>query len=141
MAQKIKLGGRPKSFARTITFAMVEGGEGCMEVQLAYRTRRELAKLTDEIQSAAQAQHDADIESIKAKSEKKESIDPLKQVDILDRDISLQVDYVMQVIEGWNLDEKFNRSAVEQLADEVPAAIAAVIETYRKAINEGRAGN
>jgi coenzyme F420-reducing hydrogenase alpha subunit len=141
MAQKIKLGNRPKSFARTITFAMVEGGEGCMELQFKYRSRKELAKLTDEVQSAAQAQHDADIESIKAKAEKKEPIEPLKQIDVLDRDISLQVDYLMQVVEGWNLDEKFDRAAVEQLADEVPAAISAAIETYRKAINEGRSGN
>jgi hypothetical protein len=141
MAQKIKLGNRPKSFARTITFAMLEGGEGRMEVTYKYRSRKELAKLTDEVQAAAQAQHEADIEAIKAKAEKKEPIEHLKQVDLLDRDISLQVDYLMQVVEGWDLDEKFDRSAVEQLADEVPAAITAAIETYRKAINEGRVGN
>lgn len=141
MAQKIKLGVRPKSFARTIAFGMVEGGEGCMELQFKYRSRKELAKLTDEIQSAAQTQHEADLASIKAKAEKGEPIEPLKQVDVLDRDISLQVDYLMQVVDGWNLDEKFDRAAVEQLADEVPAAISAAIETYRKAINEGRLGN
>jgi hypothetical protein len=141
MAQKIKLGNRPKSFARTITFAMLEGGEGRMEVTYKYRSRKELAKLTDEVQAAAQAQHEADIEAIKAKAEKKEPIEHLKQVDLLDRDISLQVDYLMQVVEGWDLDEKFDRAAVEQLADEVPAAITAAIETYRKAINEGRVGN
>jgi hypothetical protein len=141
MAQKIKLGARPKTFVRTITFPMVEGGEGCMELTFKYRSRKELAKLTDEVQAAAQAQHDADIAAIKAKAEKSEPIEPLKQVDLLDRDVSLQVDYLMQVVEGWNLDEKFDRAAVEQLADEVPAAIGAAIETYRKAINEGRLGN
>jgi hypothetical protein len=141
MAQKIKLGARPQSFVRTITFPMVEGGEGCMELTFKYRSRKELAKLTDEVQAAAQAQHDADIAAIKAKAEKSEPIEPLKQVDLLDRDVSLQVDYLMQVVEGWNLDEKFDRAAVEQLADEVPAAIGAAIETYRKAINEGRLGN
>jgi coenzyme F420-reducing hydrogenase alpha subunit len=141
MAQKIKLGARPKSFARTITFAMVEGGEGSMELVYRYRSRKELAKLTDEVQAAAQAQHDADMAALKAKAEKGETIEPLKQIDLLDRDVSLQVDYLMQVVEGWNLDEKFDRAAVEQLADEVPAAISVAIETYRKAINEGRLGN
>jgi hypothetical protein len=141
MAQKIRLGARPKSFVRTITFPMIEGGEGCMELTFKYRSRKELAKLTDEVQAAAQAQHEADIAAIKAKAEKSESIEPLKQVDLLDRDVSLQVDYLMQVVEGWNLDEKFDRAAVEQLADEVPAAIGAAIEAYRKAINEGRLGN
>lgn len=141
MAQKIKLGARPKSFARTVTFPMIEGEEGCMEVQYRYRSRRELADLIDELQSAAQAQNEADIQAVKVKAEKNESIDPVKQKDVLEREVSLKVDYVMQIVDGWNLDEKLNRAAVEQLADEVPAAIGAIIETYRKAINEGRLGN
>lgn len=141
MAQKIKLGNRPKSFKRTITFAMVEGGEGSMELTYQYRSRKELAKLSDEVQAVVQAQHDADIEAIKAKAAKSELIEPLTHVDLLDRGISLQVDYLMQVVVGWNLDEKFDRAAVEQLADEVPDAITVAIETYRKAINEGRLGN
>lgn len=141
MASKIKLGNRPKSFSRTISFVMLEGGDGCMEVNYKYRTRTELAKLTDEIQSAAKAQADADVEAVKAKIEKKESIEPLKQIDLLDRDMSLQVDYIMQAVDGWNLDEKFDREAVEQLADELPAAIAALVDGYRRAINEGRLGN
>lgn len=141
MAQKIKLGARPKSFTRNVTVGLVEGGEGTFELQYRYRTRKQLAELTDEVQSAAKAQADADIAAIKSKAEKNEPIETLKQVDILDRDISLQVDYVLKAVEGWNLDEKFERSAVEQLADEMPAAIGAIIDTYRKAINEGRTGN
>lgn len=141
MATKIKLGNRPKSFKRALTFGMVEGGDGSMEVQYKYRTRKELAQLTDEIQAAGRAQVEADHEALKAKIEKGETVTALTQADLLERDTSLQVDYIMQVVDGWNLDEKFDREAVEQLADEVPAAIAAIIETYRKAINEGRAGN
>lgn len=141
MAQKIKLGSRPKSFARVIKFPMVEGGEGCMEVQFRYRTRSELASLTDEIQTAAKALADAEIEKMQQRIESGDPVEALKQTVALDRDLSLQVDYVMQVVDGWNLDEKFERNAVEQLANELPAAIAAIIENYRKAINEGRLGN
>ncbi|MDN4052909.1 phage tail assembly chaperone [Massilia sp. YIM B02763] len=142
MAQKIKLGARPKSFTRLVAFPMIEGGEdGCIEVQFKYRTRKELAKLTDEVQGARQALHDADIEAIKAKADKNEPIDVFKQSDMIDRDISLTVDYLMQVMDGWNLDEKFDRRALEQLADEVPAALRAIVDTYRTAINEGRLGN
>jgi hypothetical protein len=141
MAQKIKLGARPKSFARPITFPMLEGGEGSIEVSFIYRTRKELAKLTDEVQANAKAQADVDIEAMKAKIEKGESVATLTQSDLLDRDISLQVDYVMKAIDGWNLDEKFNQASVMQLADELPAALKAIIDDYRKAINEGRLGN
>lgn len=141
MAQKIKLGNRPKSFARTITFTMLEGGEGCFEVQYKYRSRKEMAALIDELQVASIAQSEADTAALKAKLDKGEAIAQFKQVDFLDREMSLKVDYVMQIIDSWNLDEKFERAAVEQLADEMPAAVNAIVEDYRKAINEGRLGN
>lgn len=140
-AQKVILGKRPTSFKRSISFPMIEGGEGCMDLDLKYRTRKELAALTDEIQAAGKAQAEADYDAAKAKIEAGAVIEVLTQTDLLERDITLQVDYVMQVVDGWNLDEEFSRAAVEQLADEVPAAIGAIIETYRKAVNEGRSGN
>jgi hypothetical protein len=47
----------------------------------------------------------------------------------------------MRVIDGWNLDEDLTRENVQQLADELPAAVNAIMETYRSAITEGRLGN
>lgn len=141
MAQKIILGKRPKSFDKTVEFTMLDGSAGCIPATYKYRTRKELAQLTDEIQSTAKAQAEADVEAMKAKIEKGETIEALKQVDLLDREMSLQVDYLMQALEAWGLDVKFDRGAVEQLADELPAAIPALIDGYRKAINEGRLGN
>jgi hypothetical protein len=141
MAQKIILGKRPKDFNKTIEFKMLDGSDGCIPAKYKYRTRKELAKLTDEIQATAQAQAEVDVEAFKAKIEKNEEIEPLKQIDIVERDISLQVDYLLQALDGWGLDAAFDRAAVEQLADEVPAAIPALIDGYREAINKGRLGN
>ena len=141
MATKIKLGDRPKSFDKTVEFKMLDGSDGCIPVTYAYRTRTELAAMTDEVQSVAKAAEAAEIEAIKAKIEKKEPIEPMKQVDITEREMSLQVDYIMKAVTGWDLDVKFERAAVEQLVDKVPAAIPALVDGYRSAINQGRLGN
>lgn len=141
MATKIKLGERPKSFDKTIEFPMLDGSTGCIPVTYLYRSRKELAEMTDEVQSVARAAAAADMEAVKAKIERQEEVEPMKQVEITDREISLQVDYVMKAVTGWGLDVKFDRAAVEQLVDEVPAAIPALVEGYRAAINQGRLGN
>ena len=141
MATKIKLGERPKSFDKTIEFPMLDGSVGCIPVVYRYRSRKELAEMTDEVQSVAKAAEAADIEAIKVKIEKKEAVEPMRQAEITDREMALQVDYIMKAVSGWGLDVKFDRAAVEQLVDEVPAAIPALVEGYRAAINQGRLGN
>jgi hypothetical protein len=141
MAQKIKLGARPKSFKRELTFALLEGESGAIEVSYKYRTRSEFAKLTDELQAAAQAAGEAEIAKAKAAVEAGEQVKPLSQLEMHEHTVAFQVDQVMQAVDGWNLDVPFDRKAVEQLADEVPAAITAIIVNYRSAIIEGRQGN
>lgn len=141
MAQKITLGSRPKTFPKTVEFSMLDGETGCIPVTFHYRTRKENAKLVDELQDAAKALAANEAEAIKVKIEKGEQVELPKNVDLLDREMSVQVDYLMKAIAGWGLDEKFDRAALEQLADELPQAIPALIDGYRKAINEGRLGN
>lgn len=138
---KVKLGARPKSFNHTVSFPMVDGTVGCIEVAYRYRTRREFAAFIDDIQSTAKTQADAYAEKTKAQLEKTGTVDMPTQQELLEFGIASSVDYVMGAVEGWNLDEKFDRAAVEQLANEVPAAIPAILDAYRVAINEGRLGN
>jgi hypothetical protein len=141
MANKIKLGARPKSFTKTVKFPMLDNSEGCMEVVYKYRTRTEFAKFADELQAAGRAAGAAEIAKVEAAAKNGEPLPHVTQEHLLEHDIGFRVDYVMGVVEGWNLDEKFDRAAVEQLADELPAAISEIIDTYRAAINEGRLGN
>jgi hypothetical protein len=141
MAQKIKLGARPKSFKREVTFPILEGESGSMEVTFKYRTRKEFAQLNDDMQATAQAAGETEIAKLKATAEAGEEIKPLTQLEMHEHTVALQADYLMQVVEGWNLDVPFNREAVEQLIDEVPGAIVAINTAYRTAITEGRLGN
>jgi hypothetical protein len=140
MAQQITLGKRPKSFERTVTFPMLEGGEGCMTVQLVYRTRSDLAKFDDELQEEIKAAADSEAERMKKAIEDGEPFS-MSQQDVISRQDAFNVSYLQRTVEGWNLGIPFDKEAIGQLADELPAAIKAIIAEYRGAINEGRKGN
>lgn len=121
----IKLGARPKSFKRVVTFPLVEGGEGAIEVSFKYRTRTEFGKFIDSIVSDAQAQGDQQF----------------SMADLMERTRDKNAAYLMDVIDGWNLDEPLTRATVEQLCDELPGAATEIMDAYRKATVEGRLGN
>ena len=59
----------------------------------------------------------------------------------LEKTRDTNADYILQISDGWNLDEDFNRASVVQLCDELPGAAQAIIEAYRAALTEGRLGN
>jgi hypothetical protein len=129
MATKIKLGNRPKNFKHTVTFPMLDGTTGSIEVTYKYRTRKEFGLFIDKIINAA--------------GEKKDSANEEKfsMAALMEKTADSNADYVMQVVDAWNLDEELTRENAQQLCDELPAATAAIMEDYRKAIAEGRLGN
>lgn len=125
---KIKLGNTPKSFKKVVKFPMLEGGEGSIEVTFKYRTRTQFGAFIDEI--------------VEASGEKKQSDEEkFSNADLWQKVAGSNADYILQVVEGWNLDEDLTKANIEQLADELPAAVNAIMETYRAAILEGRLGN
>lgn len=140
-ASKIVLGKRPESFKRTITFPMLEGGEGCMSVDFVYRTRKEHAAFVDDIKAGVEAKGDAEAERYKKLVEAGENVPAIKQADLVKYQIEANIDTIMGAVKGWNLDIPFDREAVEQLVDELPGAVAAILNDYRDAITEGRLGN
>ena len=128
---KIKLGSRPKSFKKTIKVPLPEGGEGSIEVSYIYRTRSEFGAFIDELFNSA---------GVKPASTSEDDVKFSLQT-VLDKARDTNADYILQIIDDWNLDEEFSRSAVVQLCDELPGAAMAIIEQYRGAVTEGRLGN
>lgn len=127
MATKIKLGNRPKNFPRVIKFPMLDGSEGCIEVTYKYRTRTEFGAFLDELfKAAGVAPAEGEV---------------ILMANVMAKTRDSNADYILKVIDGWNLDEPFTPDAVKQLCDELPAASTAIMEGYRLAINEGRLGN
>lgn len=138
---KIVLGQRPKSFKRTIKFDMLDGSAGSFTVDYKYRTRTEFGEFADSVRAQMKAADEALLDRVKAQATAGEEVAPLTQADLIRRENANNVAYVMSCIDGWDLDEPFSQAAVEQLADEVPAAVTAIIATYRDAITDGRLGN
>lgn len=138
---KIKLGSRPKSFKREIKVPMLDGTTGTMELTYKYRTRPEFAEFADGMQAELKAKTEAEIAAIKKAAADGDPMPEVTQAHMIALQDEFNADYVMQVVEGWNLDIPFDREAVVQLAAELPAGITAIIGTYRDAIVEGRLGN
>lgn len=138
---KIILGKRPKSFKRTVSFPMPGEEAGSIEVEFKYRTRSELAEFSDGIQASVQADAEQEVTRLKAAIDKGEAIAEPSQAEITARQNAFHVRYLMGAVDGWNLDVPFDKEAVEQLVDELPAAVSAIVTDYRAALAEGRLGN
>jgi len=125
---KVKLGDRPKTFKTTVKFPMIDGSEGSIECVYKYRTRKEFGEFIDGIMEAAGVKPQADGEKFSMAA-------------LMEKTAGANADYILQVLDGWNLDEELSRSSLEQLADEIPAATTAIMEKYRVAITEGQLKN
>lgn len=128
---KIKLGARPTTFRKVVEFPMLDGTKGAIEVIYKYRTRKDFGTFIDEIMDAAKVAPSTDDQGEKSFS----------MADLMEKTAGSNADYILRVAEGWNLDEPFDLAHVQQLADELPAAASAIMETYRAAVVEGRLGN
>jgi hypothetical protein len=125
---KIKLGSAPKAFPSTITVDMLDGTKGSIDVDFKYRTRTEFGAFLDGIfKDAGVKAGDTDEKVVIA--------------DVMARTRDTNADYLLQVLEGWNLDDELNKGNLQRLCDEFPGVANSIMETYRSAVTEGRAKN
>jgi hypothetical protein len=126
---KIQLGSAPKTFTHCVTFPLVEGGEGEIMVEYAYRTRAQfaafIAELYPDIKTGPAAVGGPGFDVVAA----------------ADRGIDSDVKHILGCVRGWDLDNAFDTASVRRLVDEFPAAASALIAGYRDAITEGRTKN
>ena len=125
---KIILGSRPKSFKSAVKFPMLDGTTGVIEISYRYRTRKEFGVFIDELMESAGSQ-------VKPDDEK------FSMADLMEKTAGSNADYILQVVEGWNIESDLTHENVQQLADELPAAVNAIMEQYRTAITEGKTKN
>ncbi|MDP9891229.1 hypothetical protein J2W32_000326 [Variovorax boronicumulans] len=124
---KTKLGRPPESFDHTVKFIGLDGREDEIKVKFRYRTREEYAEFMDELFSAKKSEG-AVAAGAEIKAAAKEGID---------RD----VEHIEGALLGWDFEDALDRVSIRLLANEVPAAIAAITDDYRVAITEGRVKN
>ncbi len=125
---KIRLGSAPKTFTRSITVDMLDGTKGTIECTYKYRTRVEFGHFLDTIFKDA---------GVKATDEGEK----VAIADLMAKTRDTNADYLLQVLEGWNLEDDLNKDSLQQLCDEFPGVANSIMETYRSAVTEGRAKN
>lgn len=138
---KIILGKPPKEFTRALSFLQVDGSTGSMTAKFLYRTRKQFAQFKDGLIEQARTAAESEMQKLTAQMKRGDALTEPTQEELLTREAKENVDYVMGCLSGWDLDVPFDRAAVEQLADEVPAAMRAIVTAYSEAIVEGRQGN
>lgn len=125
---KIKLGNTPKTFNRTVTVEMLDGTKGSVDCTFRYRTRVEFGAFLDSLfKDAGVKAPDAD--------------EKVAIAELMARTRDTNADYLLQVLDGWNLDDELNKDNLQQLCDEFPGVANSIMETYRTQISEGRRGN
>ena len=100
-----------------------------LECTFKYRTRHEFGVFVDGLVADANIKPDPAAE------------DKFSMADVMQKTAGANAKYLLQVLDAWNLDEDLTMANAQQLADELPAAAAAIMETYRAAVTEGRLGN
>ena len=129
---KIRLGSRPQHITRTITATMPDGTAGTIEARYRYRTRVEFGELIDarmaEARAAAEAGQPTADRAFSVADQQRQSRDA-------------NAAYLLDILDGWNLDEPLTLETAQQLCDEAPGMAQAIIDGYREAVVEGRLGN
>lgn len=128
---KVVLGAAPKSFTKKITVKLLDGTDGDITLTYKYRSRAQFAEFVDKIFTAAGV-----VPASQTDEEVKFSL-----AQALGKATDSNADYILQIVEGWDLDAEFSRASVAQLCDELPGVAMAIIDTYRQACVEGRLGN
>ena len=125
---RIKLGATPKTFTRTVTVDMIDGTKGTIECVFRYRTRVEFGAFLDTIFADAGVKPTDDDTKVAV-------------ADMMAKTRDTNADYLLQVMDGWNLDDELSKDTLQQLCDEFPGVANSIMETYRTAVTEGRAKN
>ena len=125
---KIILGKTPKSFKRTVTVDMLDGTKGSIECEFKYMTRTAFGAFLDGIfKDAGVAPAEGDEKVIIA--------------DVMAKTRDTNAEYLIKILDGWNLDDELSKANLQQLCDEFPGVANSIMEVFRTAVTEGKAKN
>lgn len=127
IARQIVLGQRPKGIAHSLKVAMPDGTEGLLPVTFRYRDRVEFGEFLDSVFATEVPEFDGT--SANASSQQQRGV------------VQLNGQYIHGCLQDWGLDAPFTLQNCIQLAREMPGAVQAVMDAYRRLCIEGRLGN
>jgi hypothetical protein len=124
----ISLGKAPKNFKKLVRVPMLDGTEGTVECVFKYRTVTAYGEWIASLSAEAGIKADTSAADFSLKA-------------VFERTRDKNGEFLMKILDGWNLDEEFSQANAQQLCDELPGAASAIFDGYRTAIVEGRLGN
>lgn len=124
---KITLGKTPKSFTRNVTVDMLDGTKGSIECTYKYMTRTQFGAFLDGMFKDA---------GVAAAGDEKVVI-----ADVMAKTRDTNAEYLIKILDGWNLEEELTMPNLQQLCDEFPGVSNSIMEHFRVAVTEGRRGN
>ena len=128
MANKIKLGSRPKTFKEIeIAVNLPTGEEGLIPVTFKYMTKTEFGAWQDSLNSGVKVTAaDEDFSWEKFYEQAGEKV----------------ADAVLGVIDSWGLDEPLSKKSIQAIEAECGAgALPAIFRAFGEACREGKLGN
>lgn len=143
---KVKLGSRPTTFKKVVSFEDINGEKLSIEWTYNYRTRTEfgdwLESLFEKANAEAQARLQVDPAAEGATADGAATELPRFSMATFMRSATQNAtQYLMEAASGWNLDIDFTRENVQKFCDEYPGGATESQEGYRTACAEGRLGN
>jgi hypothetical protein len=138
--KKLRLGDNPKNFKKTIAIVQLDGGTAPLDVSYIYRTRSQFAALVDANIAKAEAEAKAVAEAAQngtdaAQGDRMTIAQSYAAVD------KARAEHVLQIADGWDLDDDFTLENLLQFEDEYPGALHAISIAYAQAVAEARAKN
>lgn len=125
---KITLGKRPQFIEATISAMLPDGKVYPMRVRYKYRTRTEFGEMIDRRMADARTEPPTEPAEFSVATMQRQARDA-------------NAAYLLDILEGWDLDDELDIDSATQLCDEAPGMAQALIDGYRLAVTEGRLGN
>lgn len=123
---KIVLGSQPKNFKRIVKIQLLNGETADLEISYKYRTRTQYAELLDKLIGKETPQQNQPNKTL---------------AQVFKESDQASVAYILDIADGWDLADEFNKKNVAALIDEHAGAGAVIGEEYRIALLEGRTKN
>ncbi|NUW66959.1 phage tail assembly chaperone [Vibrio coralliilyticus] len=124
MSKTIVLGQPPDTFEAQVDFVLPGGETASITLTFRYQTRTAILAMMKNMDDAL-----AELSGLEDTSA------------MLEQSMTLNVDSLLQVVAGWDLDAEFNARHVRQLCDEYPMAPDAILTRYSRVMLEAQRGN
>ncbi|WP_157266644.1 phage tail assembly chaperone [Azohydromonas aeria] len=141
MPAKITLTARPGPFTKTVAIPTPEGEDAKVSFIFKYRTRKEFAKFMDAYNAAARERAKALFPQPAEGEEAPAEAPAVTDAVLADAINESGAQYLIDVAEGWGLDEDFTLENAQRLVDMYPGTVPAVAKVYGETLKDGRSGN